>query len=754
MPEHTPRRAAPHKTPGPALRRSLLLLPLLMLACSETPSTPTRSNIDFVALRYTATNGRLVDLNGDGKLDLVSDNNLYPGLGDGTFGAAIALAPDPNPPANPLAGLKNPLSAFLSGDITGDGIPDSIFAVGDERTGVGTLQVYRGVKGRNEPLASSMPFSVNAVPWAVNDLDGDGQPELLISDGTGRTLLVLHGHADGSLTPGLSIHSDQPISQALLADVNGDHRPDILALRNQNVSLYLQNIDGSFQNPADFPADQPSALYSGDLDNDGLADVLVRSSNSPSLAILFGERRGALLAGRWVTAQIPKQGHLDLIDLDVDGKLDLIITDNGVANILRGNGDGTFIDAHPLGLPPWLSLTIPLTGSLDFVDLNGDKHPDAVFGNPGFGSFVFSSGLAVALNQSGGRLDFAPYFVGADDVPSASGLADLNGDGKPDFVASSPQQLNTFLGRGSSDYQMSTHQRQNAGPTALSLGDLNGDGQADLLSLLPSGSLTLQYGNGDGSFTGAATINAGRSPTAFTTADLDGDGLVDLVVSERSSASTSVLLANRNGGFLAPSAISDTSGVGDGLASGDLNGDGLADVVLSLRSESKVHILLGDGKGGLHRQTTLTIPDAPRRAEPPRAPLDTRATPIRLADLNHDGKLDLVLGFATSSPLVALGAGDGSFGPAQSAPVEGDTALCALQLADLDGDGHLDLIALTDTVQVLRGSGDGHFGAPRLFTDGNLQPRDVHVGDMDGDGKPDLFLVNDFATSVLRNRSR
>lgn len=83
-----------------------------------------------------------------------------------------------------------------------------------------------------------------------------------------------------------------------------------------------------------------------------------------------------------------------------------------------------------------------------------------------------------------------------------------------------------------------------------------------------------------------------------------------------------------------------------------------------------------------------------------------------------------------------------------------DGDLSALELVDLDRDGHLDVVALTDTVQGLRGAGDGSFAAPRRFSDGNLSPTNAHVGGMDGDGKPDLFLVNDFATSVLHTRTR
>jgi hypothetical protein len=125
---------------------------------------------------------------------------------------------------------------------------------------------------------------------------------------------------------------------------------------------------------------------------------------------------------------------------------------------------------------------------------------------------------------------------------------------------------------------------------------------------------------------------------------------------------------------------------------------------------------------------------------------------FKAADLNNDGKLDLV-GSSGRAVYAALGNGNGTFQP----PVVYDLAPESLvprgapaDIVDLDGDGHLDLIiAMVGAgLAVLPGNGDGTFGTVVRFAVGNSLPLNVSVADLNGDAKPDLVVGRNNSTDL------
>ena len=128
----------------------------------------------------------------------------------------------------------------------------------------------------------------------------------------------------------------------------------------------------------------------------------------------------------------------------------------------------------------------------------------------------------------------------------------------------------------------------------------------------------------------------------------------------------------------------------------------------------------------------------------------TQPRSVAVGDINHDGNLDLAVanfsGGAAGSVTVLLGDGAGGFNPASGSPVNVGLGPLSVALADVNGDGALDLVTANfnaNTVAILLGHGNGTFAAPSTISIGaGFGPADVHLGDLNGDGKLDLVVAD------------
>jgi hypothetical protein len=194
------------------------------------------------------------------------------------------------------------------------------------------------------------------------------------------------------------------------------------------------------------------------------------------------------------------------------------------------------------------------------------------------------------------------------------------------------------------------------------------------------------------------------------------------------------MLGNGDGTFKAAKNVA-TGGYPRSVLLADLNGDGKLDVLIpNGYSPGHVAVLLGNGDGTFKPPVNYGTDQTPQG--------------MALGDLNGDGKLDLVTaneegGFGQGSISVLLGNGDGSFKPATNIRV--GTFPSHIVLADFNGDGKLDY-ALTSggnpgTISIGLGNGDGTFKAPMNFTTGSYLST-LSAGDVNGDGKVDLVAAS------------
>jgi Bacterial Ig-like domain (group 3)/FG-GAP-like repeat len=296
------------------------------------------------------------------------------------------------------------------------------------------------------------------------------------------------------------------------------------------------------------------------------------------------------------------------------------------------------------------------------------------------------------------------------------------------------------------------------------IADVNRDGKPDIIVAddcaigtafcSPEGSVGVLLGNGDGTFKGVVTYSSGGNGSFASQAavvDVNGDGKPDILVSSYCSVSTclngtvGVLLGNGDGTFQ-PAVITEIAGDASSLAVVDVNRDGKPDLLVTIPSSGDVAVLLGNGDGTFQSAVSY-------------ATGGPSATWVSVSDLNGDGKPDLVVGnqWQTQNALntlgVLLGNGDGTFQPAVSYVLNGGPSPIAISLGDLNGDGKPDIIVSEGvpaggflgpaSVDVLLGNGDGTFKSAVTYNAGGRGPGGVVLADVNGDGTPDVVVGNE-----------
>jgi len=295
-----------------------------------------------------------------------------------------------------------------------------------------------------------------------------------------------------------------------------------------------------------------------------------------------------------------------------------------------------------------------------------------------------------------------------------------------------PVTLNTATATPALLPQVTTDTGVNSLPDWTTLADINGDGKLDLItSVFGTDSLSVQLGNGDGTFQAATSvlIAPGFGPAENHLVSLRGNGTLDLIVASFNTNQIAVLLGNGNGTFQPPTfyTVGSAANTPTSLTTGDFNHDGDLDVAVANTGDNTVSILLGNGSGSL---------------TPLGAPIGVGHDPeaIRAGDFNGDGYSDLaVANYNDGTVTTLLNNENGTFTATTISVGSGPQALA------VNGSGSALLLAVanfkSNTISVLKSTGSGAFGAPTIVSVGK-GPDDVSFADFNGDGIPDLVVSN------------
>ena len=446
-------------------------------------------------------------------------------------------------------------------DVDGDGREDLI----DLRQGLpDRLDIWRGrPQGRFE-LAASSPLWVHASRPRMADLDEDGHAELLAYTwGLGHGVFL--GRAD------LTVESTrQPVhlpglftGDLSVADVDGDGVADLLSSAYTfgapappgDVLIHHGVGGGTFEAPVKVRTPPvPQVIAAGDVNGDGLVDLVVSSQNNHQYTLLADGTGRYELHDDTVNALL----FLLLEHLNADEHLDVVTyAPNGGGQLLvrRGVGDGTWQTAATLPMFPWRA---------DAGDLDGDGDVDIV------------SNREVRLNE--GHLDFSPaMLLDTGDHPIQPAIADFDEDGVPDLALGRADDdgrvaARILLGHGDGTFTPHLDLEAPDDPHGLCRAvDVDGDGHADVIVTLRWGA-AIWAGRGDGSFDPPRIIAITSTPVVLALEDLNSDGRPDLALHRWPNEAFTML--NRLGpwrdlgyGLAAGSSVPHLSGQGS-LASG------------------------------------------------------------------------------------------------------------------------------------------------------------------------------------------
>ncbi len=331
----------------------------------------------------------------------------------------------------------------------------------------------------------------------------------------------------------------------------------------------------------------PIAVAIGDLNRDGIPDLVAANVNANTVSVLLGYGDGTFAPQvEYATAGRPYDVAIG--DLNGDGKPDLAIADElypGGISVLLGNGDGTFAPRTDFA-------TGSNTQTVAIGDFNGDGHPDLV------GGHYYSNLISVLFGDGTGS--FGPHIdFGTGSGPGSLAVGDFNGDGIPDIVTANGASgtFSIWLADGAGDF---TRSDIDAGPNpnGPAVADFDGDGILDLATPhYYQNSISFRHGNGDGTFAAALDYPTGAGPGAIAAGDLNGDGNPDIVTTSQVSGGpnyVSVLLGDGAGHF-APRVDFGTGDYPIGVALGDLTGDIRLEVVCASHLENKLTVLINTG---------------------------------------------------------------------------------------------------------------------------------------------------------------
>ncbi|MBS1873303.1 MAG: VCBS repeat-containing protein [Acidobacteria bacterium] len=670
-------------------------------------------------------------------------------------------------------------------DLNGDGYPEIVFCNYIHNTpGNGIAYVYwGGADGYSLSRRTELP-TLWATSVKAADLNNDGYPELIFANegaetgledlypDRGRDSFIYWGSASGFDPAHPGRLPTRGAKDVVAADIDHDGRLDLVFANNttygQDIQVFL-GATGAYgaTHSITIPVAKPTSLAAADLNGDGFTDIVVATGAHPvsvgsiaqrggeanrTLYIFTGGRDG-LSAQR--KAELPALEARDMAagDFNHDGFADL-----AVANTSQGGKSATPSYVYwgsAAGLAASRRTDLPTLGAtaVAAADLNGDDWPDLVFSNSNDGASYDVPSYVYWGSSTG----FAPYLRSNLQTFGAASVnvADLNGDGRPEVVfvnqySGDTGGIRTNIFWGNPHHYYSTASMSSIlgqGTYGMTAADLNDDGYPDLVLCASYANGTYLYWGGPDGFSEERRETLPVS-TVFTSsaADLDHDGYLDLVFAGiENGERVGYILKGSPKGYRqsGKSVLKLAIQRGPTHRIADLNHDGWMDLIFSDNYYGIMQVFWGSKDG--YSETNSW-----------RGAVGTGGN-LELADLNGDGRLDFIVAGMfdrekrsyNAHTQIYFGRDDGLPDLAHPIALESYGAVeCAV--ADLNRDGALDLVFtsyMSETTRALPmfiywGDSSGSYANNRRTALPSWSSAGVQTLDLNGDGYPEIIVNN------------
>ncbi len=740
-------------------------------------NTSTSGTVSFAAkLDYATGSGpqsvAIGDVDGDGKPDLAVASNTVSVLRNTSTNGVVSFVTKADYPTG-----SGPQSVAI-GDLDGDGKVDMAVAnIYDN-----TISVFRSTSTSGVvSFAAKVDYATGSSPYniSITDLNGDGKADLAVANSGSNTVSVFRNMSTSG-TVALAAKADYPTGvnprSVAIGDLDGDGKPDlaianygsntVYVLRNQvdapNITSFTPTnagigttvtITGSNFTGTTAVSLGGVAATSFTIVSDAVITAMVAAVASGDVAVTT-PKGTATMGGFYNGAVVPVISSFS----PASGPIGTTVTITGTnfSPVAANNivYFGAVKAAVSAASNTSLTVTVPVGATYQSITITTNN----------LTAYANKSFLVTFPSNSVGFTDAS--FTAKIDYTAGSGsqsvaIGDLDGDGKADMAVANYYAGTISLFRntgvsGTVSFAAKVDYATGSGPQTITIGDMDGDGKPDLAVAYANNSNTVSiYRNtstsGTISFAAKVDYATGNTPYNVAIGDLDGDGKPDLAVANYGSGGISVLRNTGTIGTISFAAKLDyaTGGNPQSVFMGDVDGDGKLDVAVGNSNSNSVSILRNTGTTGL-------IAFA---AKVDYASLGYFYS-FSLGDVDGDGKPDLaVAGYYDN--IVSILRNTSTTGTVSfTAKVDFATEShpYSVSIGDLDGDGKPDLVvanASSTTVSVFKNigtSGTISFAAKVNYTTGT-DPRSISIGDMDGDGKPDIAVANNSSStvSVCRN---
>lgn len=519
----------------------------------------------------------------------------------------------------------------------------------------------------------------------------------------------------------------------LLVDLDNDNLKDLVLTSYDDTIMWYKNVDGDFshfqrQIISSQIVDIPSCIAHGDLNNDGLEDIIATSSSAQDKIVWFENLGNGLFSNEIIISNtINGPLAINISDIDNDGDMD----------ILTGGQDDTVILLENLNVGNFQNPVTIYDGNyntrkIKTADLNNDNLLDIISSHD-------DGTIYWAKNLGDNNYDNRQYITGGSDDGTAIDFIDVNEDSFLDIITANNYSTDNV--RYILNQNGLTFDNNNAviidntiqDPYELNAKDIDNDGKKDIVvSSWTNDNISWYKNLGNGSFSNNFLItNNISNPKSFIVDDFDNDNSNDIISTSYSSSKVSLFKNHYSGNDFKETIINYDYGVPNDIKSADLNNNGNKDIILTGKD-----LLWFENRGDANFSSYKLISSTEDS--------DSYIDSI-IFDLDSDNNKDLI-GLRHDGIEVFVNSGSDTFSNTFY-PYENLNKNIILE--DIDGDGNKDIIVrVYDDIDInykvawIKNNGDLSFGDISVFTDNSygFRPNKITAGDIDNDGDIDIVV--------------